>query len=273
MNRATGIRWMPAVAVAALAVGFPTGATETAGQSLPIAAPLRQGGGGQGEAGAVIARNGVPTPERLRGAYLNGGELYLRLSDLGNYLLARDRFDFKNKYELVVGDRELKFTLGSSAVIIDGEPENAINLPRPVRLHRGMLYAPAAGIAAVLTAFTGRQCDYVPDNEWLDYGGTGLNVLGIDLIDNPEQGTQVTILTTEPIAYEHFTQGDGVINVTLEGARADINVLKRSPRMGLVRQIEVFDHGDDVLQISFHLSRRYGDRPRFYQTPEGIVFT
>jgi N-acetylmuramoyl-L-alanine amidase len=264
---------MPAAAVLVLVVWLLPGAPCVAWQNPPSTTLAGQRGGQQGEAGVMIARNGVPTQERLRGVYLNGGELYLRLSDLGNYLSARDRFDFKNKYELVVGNRELKFTVGSSAVIIDREPENAVNLPRPVRVHQGMLYAPAAGIAAVLTAFTGRQCAYVPDNEWLDYGGSGLNVLGIDLIDNPEQGTQVTILTTEPIAYDHFTQGDGVINVTLEGARADINVLKRSPRVGLVRQIEIFDHGDDVLQISFHLSRRYRDRPRFYQTPEGIVFT
>ena len=228
--------------------------------------------GQSGEAGAVIARNGVPTEERLRGAYLDGGELYLRLSDLGAYLAARDRFDFKNKYELIVGRRRLKFTLGSSSVIIDNEQSRSVNLPRPVRLYRGILYAPAAGIAAVLTAFTGRQCDYLPEKEWLNYGGTGLNVLGIELIDNPEQGTQVTILTTEPIAYDHLTQGDGVINVTLEGARADVNALKRTPRKGLVRKIEVFELRDDVLQLSFYLSRRYRDRPAFFQTAEGIVF-
>ena len=228
---------------------------------------------GERNAGVVIARNGVPTDERLRGAYLDGGELYVRLSDLGRYLSARERFDFKNKYELIIGRRRLKFTIGSSAVIVDNEQGRSVNLPRPVRLHRGVLYAPAAGVAAVLTAFTGRQCDYIPEREWLNYGGSGLNVLGIELIDNPQQGTQVTILTTEAISYEVTSQGDGVINVTLEGARADVSTLRRTRRLGLVNKIEVFDDfSDDVLQISFHLSRRYHDRPTFHQTPEGLVF-
>ena len=31
---------------------------------------------------AIIARNGIPTRERLRGVRLEGGELYLRLYDL-----------------------------------------------------------------------------------------------------------------------------------------------------------------------------------------------
>ncbi len=227
---------------------------------------------GDRNAGVVIARNGVPTEERLRGTYLDGGELYVRLSDLGTYLSGRDRFDFKNKYELFVGKRTLKFTIGSSAVILDNEQGRSVNLPRPVRLHRGVLYAPAAGVADILTAFTGRQCDYLPEQEWLNYGGSGLNVLGIELRDNPQQGTQVTILTTEAIPYEATSQGDGVINVTLEGARADISALRRTRRLGLVNKIEVFEVGDDVLQISFHLSRRYEDRPTFRQIPEGLVF-
>jgi N-acetylmuramoyl-L-alanine amidase len=228
---------------------------------------------GERNAGVVIARNGVATDERLRGTYLDGGELYVRLSDLGTYLSARDHFYFKNKYELFVGKRTIKFTLGSSAVILDSEQSRSVNLPRPVRLHRGVLYAPAAGVADVLTAFTGRQCDYLPEREWLNYGGSGLNVLGIELIDNPQQGTQVTILTTEAISYEATSQGDGVVNVTLEGARADVNHLRRTRRLGLVNKIEVFELGDDVLQVSFHLSRRYNDRPAFHQTPEGLIFS
>ena len=221
---------------------------------------------------AIIARNGVPTRERLRGTYLDGGVLYLRLSDLRNYLSARDRFDFKNKYELMVGNRNLKFTLGSTSVIVDSEQDRSVNLPRPVTLHRGMLYAPASGIADVLTAFTGRECEYLPEREWLNYGGSGLNVLGIEFIDDPQAGTQVTILTTEPLSYEHFTPGDGVINVTLEGARADVAALRRTQPQGLVRSVEVFELENEILQISFHLSRRYRDRPTFYQISDGIVF-
>ena len=168
-------------------------------------------------AGAVLAHNGTPTARRLRGVYLDGGTLYLRLSDLGGYLSSQDRFDLKNKYIMRIADREVKFTLGSAAVIIDSGQAPAVNMPAPVRLHRGVLYAPAEGVAAVLSAFTGRPVEWLADREMLNYGGSGFNVLGIAINHVADQGTSVTILTTEPLLYETFSQGDGVLNVTLQG--------------------------------------------------------
>ncbi len=221
---------------------------------------------------AIIARNGIPTRERLRGVRLEGGELYLRLYDFAVYLGARDRFDIKNKYELFVEDRHLKFTLGSSIVIIDNQSSRAVNLPRPVVLHRGALYAPAEGIALLLTAFTGKECEYLPQKGWLNYGGSGLNVLGIRLQHKPEQGTEVEILLTEPLNYETFSHEEGALNITFEGARADVAALMRVQGQGLVRKIEVFEQRDNVLQISFRLSRRYRGTPDFYRTSEGLLF-
>ncbi len=220
----------------------------------------------------VIARNGVPTQERIRCVRLEGGELYLRLYDFAAYLGARDRRDIKKKYELFIEDRRLKFTLGSPIVIIDNQPSQAVNLPRPVVLHRGALYAPADGIAILLTAFTGKECEYLPQQGWLNYGGTGLNVLGIRLTHRPEQGTEVEILLTESLNYETFSQGEGALNITFEGARADVAALRRVQGKGLVRKIEVFEQRDNVLQISFRLSRRYRDTPDFYRTNEGLLF-
>lgn len=220
----------------------------------------------------VIARNGIPTRERLRGVRLEGGELYLRLYDLAAYLGARDRFDIKNKYELFIEDRQLKFTLGSSIVIIDNQSSRAVNLPRPVIVHRGAFYAPAEGIALLLTAFTGKECEYLPQQGWLNYGGSGLNVLGIRLQHRPEQGTEVEILLTEPLSYETFSHEAGALNITFEGARADVAALMRVQGQGLVRSIEVFEQRDNVLQISFRLSRRYQGIPDFYRTSEGLLF-
>lgn len=228
--------------------------------------------GPQETEGAVIARNGVPTQERLRGVRLEGGELYLRLHDLANYLGARDRWDIKNKYELFIEERRLKFTLGSSVVIIDNQPSQAVNLPRSVELHRGALYAPADGIATLLTAFTGKECEYLSRQGWLNYGGIGLNVLGIRLTHRPEQGTEVEILMTEPLNYDTFSQAEGMLNITFEGARADVAALRRVQGKGLVRKIEIYEQRDNVLQISFRLSHSYRDTPVFYNTNEGLLF-
>lgn len=228
---------------------------------------------GQGSPSAVIARNGVPTQQRLRGAYLEGGELYLRLYDLGVYLGAQDRIDIKNKYELIMGNgRYLKFTVSSPVVIIDNQSSRAVNLPRPVKLHEGALYAPASGIASLLSEFTGRQCDYVPENGWLNFGGTGLNVLGIRMTHRQNQGTEVEIQWTESLQYEPFTDGEGWLHITLEGARADIAALKRTRCVGLVTRLEVIEQRDDLLQISFRLSRRYRETPEFIPVGGGLLF-
>ena len=250
--------------------------------SLAVAGPLGvqaqappAGGLSQEEiagAGAMLAYNGVPTARRLRGVYLDGGTLYLRLSDLGGYLSSQDRFDLKNKYVMRIADREVKFTLGSAAVIIDSGQAPSVNMPAPVRLHRGVLYAPAEGVAAVLSAFTGRPVEWLADREWLNYGGSGFNVLGIEINHVADQGTSVTILTTEPLLYETFSQGDGVLNVTLQGAQADLAALRNVQGRGLIRRVQVFEQRDDVLQVSFHLSRRFQDAPEIHRAPNGLLF-
>jgi N-acetylmuramoyl-L-alanine amidase len=237
-------------------------------ESTPTGQEAGQGAGPV----AVIAHNGVATSRRLRGVFLEGGQLYLRLSDLGTYLSSQDRFDIKNKYIMQVGDRELKFTLGSSAVILDNGQAPAVNLPAPVQLHRGVLYAPADGVAAVLTAFTGRPCEWLPDREWLNYTGTGFNVVGIEINSIPEQGTSVTILTTEPLLYETFSQGEGVLNVTLQGARADLAALRNIPRRGLINRVQVIEQRDDILQITFYFSRRFQSAPEILRAPNGLIF-
>ncbi len=221
---------------------------------------------------AVIARNGVPTQDRLRGVYMEGGELYLRLYDLGTYLGASDRWDIKNKYELTIDNRELRFTIGSSVVIVDSKYNQAVNMPRPVVLHRGDFYAPATGVASILSRFTGRNCEFLPEREWLNYGGSGLNVLGITITHHQNQGTEVEILTTEPVLYEHFSDPEGWLYLTLSGARADVAALKRTQGAGLVRRVDVNELRDDVLQIGFRLSRRYSETPVFYPTESGIIF-
>ncbi|MFC1628805.1 N-acetylmuramoyl-L-alanine amidase, partial [Gemmatimonadota bacterium] len=221
---------------------------------------------------AVIARNGTPTQDRLRGVYMEGGELYLRLYDLGLYLGASDRRDIKNKYVLTIENRELRFTIGSPVVIVDNQHNQAVNLPQPVVLHRGDFYAPAAGIASILTRFTGRNCEYVRDQEWLNYGGTGLNVLGITITHRQNQGTEVEIHTTESIVYEHFSEAEGWLYITLTGARADVAALKRTRGVGLVNRVEVNELRDDVLQIGFRLSRRYTEEPDFYPAENAIFF-
>lgn len=221
---------------------------------------------------AIIARNGVPTQDRLRGVYMEGGELYLRLYDLGLYLGARDRRDIKNKYELTIDNRQLRFTIGSPVVIVDNQPDQAVNLPHPVILHLGDFYAPAAGIASLLTRFTGRNCEYLQEQEWLNYGGTGLNVLGISITHRQDQGTEVEIFTTETLVYEHFSEAEGWLYITMTGARADVAALKRTRGVGLVRRVEVNELRDDVLQIGFRLSRSYKEIPDFYTTGNGILF-
>ncbi len=222
---------------------------------------------------AVIARNGVPTQDRLRGVYMEGGELYLRLYDLGSYLGASDRWDIKNKYVLSIDNRELRFTIGSPFVIIDNQYNQSVNMPREVVLHRGDFYAPATGIASILSRFTGRNCEYLREQEWLNYGGSGLNVLGITIEHHQNQGTEVEILTTEPIVYEHYSsEADGWLYLTLTGARADVAALKRTRGVGLVRRVEVEELRDDVLQIGFRLSNRYSETPDFYPTGDGIIF-
>ncbi len=221
---------------------------------------------------ALNASKGVATQYRLRWVYMEGGELYLRLYDLGLYLGARDQWDIKNKYVLTIDSRQLRFTIGSPVVIIDKQSDQAVNLPHPVVLHRGDFYAPAAGVASLLTRFTGRNCEYVQEQEWLNYGGTGLNVLGISMTHHQDQGTEVEILTTEPIAYEHFSEAESWLYLTMTGARADVAALKRTRGVGLVRRVEVLELRDDVLQIGFLLSRRYKEIPDFYQTGNGILF-
>lgn len=261
-----------------------TAAVAVAGVILQTCPALAQGGSNAsafqgtrqeepaGTPVAVIARNGVPTQDRLRGVYMEGGELYLRLYDLGTYLGARDQRDIKNKYTLYIEQRQLRFTIGSPIVVVDSQLSHTVNLPRPVTLHNGILYAPAAGIASLLTQFTGRQCEYLPGREWLNYGGTGLNVLGINMNHKADQGTEVEIVLTEPLVYDHFSEGEGWLHITLEGARADVATLKRTQTAGLVRRVEVNELRDDVLQISFRLSRRYSETPEIYRTNEGIIF-
>ncbi len=220
----------------------------------------------------VIARNGTPTQDRLRGIRLEGGEIFLRLTDLASYLGAQDRWDIKNKYELFTGTRHLIFTLGSPTVVVDKQPNRAVNLPRPVLLRDGLPYAPAAGVAHLLSEYTGRECEYLPQQGWLNYGGSGLNILGIRMTDRPEQGTEVEILLTEPLTYDSFSEGEGWLHISFLGARADVAALKRTRCIGLVRGLEVYEE-EDVLQISFKLSRRYTEQPEFYPTRDGLLLT
>jgi len=234
--------------------------------------PQQQGPASSPEPVVMIARNGTPTADRLRGIRLEGGEIYLRLTDLAAYLGAQDRWDIKNKYELVMGGRHLIFTLGSPTVIIDRQHNRAVNLPRPVLLRDGLLFAPAVGVASLLSEFTGRECDFLPHQGWLNYGGTGLNILGIRMTDRPGQGTEVEILLTEPLDYESFSEGEGWLHITFAGARADIAALKRTRCVGLVRSLEVYEE-EDVLQISFKLSRHYNEQPEFYPTSDGLLLS
>ncbi len=250
-----------------LLTGFPLIAT-----AAPLTGFQEPGSVTGPEPFVYLARNGVPTPDRLRGLRLEGGELYLRLSDLAGYLGARDTWDIKNKYVLTIDQRQLKFTLGSTNVIVDNQSGWAVNLPRPIRLCDGLLYAPAAGVARLLSEFTGRECEYLPEQGWLNYGGTGLNILGLRMTDRPEQGTEVEILLTESLTYDSFYDS-GWLNITFAGARADVAALKRTRCVGLVRRIEVYEEQDDVLQIGFLLSRRYNEQPEFYPTRDGLLLT
>jgi N-acetylmuramoyl-L-alanine amidase len=171
-----------------------------------------------------------------------------------------------------MGGRHLMFTLGSPTVIVDRQPNRAVNLPRPIMLRDGLLYAPAAGVANLLSEYTGRECEFLPEQGWLNYGGTGLNILGIQMTDRPGQGTEVEILLTEPLAYESFSEGEGWLHITFAGARADVAALTRTRCVGLVRRLEVFEE-QNILQISFKLSRRYNEQPEFYPTADGLLLS
>ncbi|MFC1500094.1 N-acetylmuramoyl-L-alanine amidase [Candidatus Zixiibacteriota bacterium] len=265
--------WMGAAAAAVLASVMIMPYTVDAQGNRDIPRQLQEGEeSASGVPVAVIARNGAPTQERLRGIYMEGGELYLKLYDLGVYLGATDRRDVKNKYVLTIEGRELRFTIGSPVVVVDNQPNQAVNLPHSVVLHRGDFYAPASGVASILTRFTGRNCEYIQEQEWLNYGGSGLNVLGITITHRDNQGTEVEIHTTEPILYEHFSEAEGWLYITMTGARADVAALKRTRGVGLVNRVEVTELRDDVLQIGFRLSRRYSEVPDFYPSDNAIFF-
>ncbi len=239
------------------------------GQGFPI---VESGEGPpQRTAEAVIAQNGVPGRERIGGIYLRGDELYLRLSDFRSYLGAEEQWDIKNKYELVAGDRRLKFTLGSPIVVVDNQPNRSVNLPRPVTVHAGALYAPAQGMAAVLSRYTGRDCSFDPERNWLNYGGEGLDLLGVGINHVDGQGTQVRIRTAGPVEYETFSPHEGMVNITFQGVRADVEALRRTRPSGYIRKVEVFDEQGDSLQLTFHLAYRFEGTPEWIPMRDGLL--
>jgi len=253
--------------LAAAALLFPRSAP---GQVFPV-----EGGqdtaGGERAAEAVIAQNGVPGGERIEGAYLRGGELYLRLSELRSYLGAEEQWDIKNKYELVAGDRRLKFTLGSPIVVVDNQPHRSVNLPRPVTVHAGALYAPAEGVAEILSRYTGRECSFDPERNWLNYGGEDLDLLGVEINHVDGQGTQVRIRTAGAVEYETFSPHEGMVNITFQGARADVEALRRTDPTGYIRKVEVFDQQGDALQLTFHLAYRFEGKPEWIPMQDGLL--
>ncbi|MFO7767399.1 MAG: N-acetylmuramoyl-L-alanine amidase [bacterium] len=248
--------------------GLPAGTARA--QVVPVTGE-QEVAGGERTAEAIIAQNGVPGRERIDGVYLRGDQFYLRLSDLRSYLGAEEQWDIKNKYELVAGDRRLKFTLGSPIVVVDNQPNRAVNLPRPVTVHRGALYAPAEGMAAVLSRYTGRACSFDPERRWLDYGGGDLDLLGVEINHVEGQGTQVRVRTAGPVEYETFSPHEGMVNITFQGPRADIEALRRTEPAGYIRKVEVFDQPGDVLQLTFHLAYRFEGRPEWIPLEDGLL--
>lgn len=202
----------------------------------------------------------------VQGRYLLSGseEMYLS-SATASGIMKGSRFwqAALRRLELKVGASTFVMT-GNSRLVIMGELEAL--LPVPVLEYEGELWLPMALLENVMGPRTSLRVAWDRDARQLVLGSAEYNVTGLR-VEQLGRSTAIHIRCREALSYRASSPSNGVIEVKIYGAEADISLVGTSNRRGLMRSVRTKQYGDHAI-VTVRVDDLVG-RYRTYTAGEG----
>jgi N-acetylmuramoyl-L-alanine amidase len=159
---------------------------------------------------------------------------YLSINDVGRIFGATKQWHSETRQMVVrYGEAQATLTVESPVVLLGDE---AVQLPRPIRLRTGVVQAPLDLVTRVLPLQGRRTTRWDPDNHTLRVGDAQTNIGSAHYKKIP-RGLRATLTLTEPLPYRLDPEAVGGFKLTLEGAQGDPERLSRNFRAGPVKRI------------------------------------
>ncbi len=156
----------------------------------------------------------------------------------------------KSKMVLYLPGNKVLVTANNPFILIDNK---TFQLPVPAIWKQQQIWVPLEPFLSILNRNTNLNIAFDAGDQQVRIQEKHYNVTGIE-ISTRANGTVIRIRTSKKYRREEMTASlrYGWLHVDLYGARADLNLLKKTPGKGLVRQVKAFQF-KDLLSIAFLL--------------------
>ena len=179
------------------------------------------------------------------------GIAYVGTFQLSNALQYHTYFnEEKKKIVVYLPQNKLLISADNPFILIDNK---TLQMPVKAAWHKKEIFVPLAFLIPLINKYSNLRMDYNEKESTLQVIEKQYNVTNID-IEAKENGTVVRISTSL-----NFKQGEMSLtkryqwyHIDLYGAKADIELLKKTPLRGIIRQIKV-DRLGQLLTIAFLL--------------------
>lgn len=168
-------------------------------------------------------------------ALLDGStEIYLRSADVAEMLQAGRLWQATvRRLTLRVGDHDIRVADGSRLVALD---DAEYLLPVPVLYADGDLWLPMVLVTDVLSRTRGVYIRWSADDRRVVLGQAEVNLVDVRVRDLT-RAASVTLVCREPLSFRASSPEQGIIEIKVYGAQADLARLGRDGLRGLVRQV------------------------------------
>jgi N-acetylmuramoyl-L-alanine amidase len=156
----------------------------------------------------------------------------------------------KKKMDIKFGGHLLTLTVSNPVVVLD---RKAFQMPLETLYRKGTLWIPIKTLCRILEQAAPGWLTWRSDTEQLQLLSPGFNIHDIG-IESKENGTLITISTTETFSLEHSLGPSHWLTITVLGGRVDPETFNLSPADKLVTRVKAYQFNESC-QISLQLAQ------------------